>query len=81
MIVMKIIMSILTFCLGLLVPLTAKNVWRPIYIEYMSDYLGVCSDGTIFAYDSYSGSITRSQDEGTTWEAVLGQNAGSFSTN
>ena len=78
---MKRIMSILTFCLGLLVPLTAQNVWRPIYIEYMSDYLGVCSDGTIFAYDSYSGSITRSQDEGTTWEAVLGQNAGSFSTN
>ena len=46
-----------------------------------SEYLGVGTDGTIFAYDGYYGSIIRSQDEGTTWETVLDQNVGIFSTN
>ncbi len=78
---MKKILFTLTICLGLLVPLMAQNVWRPINLDYESDYLGVCTDGTIFAYNGYYGSIIRSQDEGTTWETVLDQNVGYFSTN
>ena len=78
---MKKIIFVLTICLGLLVPLMAQNVWRPINLDYESDYLGVCTDGTIFAYNGYYGSIIRSQDEGTTWETILDQNVGYFSTN
>ena len=70
---------ILVFCASLI---TAQNVWRPINMMVQtSEYLGVCTDGTIFAYDGYYGSIIRSQDEGTTWETVLDQNVGLFSTN
>ena len=78
---MKKILFTLIICLGLLVPLMAQNVWRPINLDYESDYLGVCTDGTIFAYNGYYGSIICSQDEGTTWETVLDQNVGYFSTN
>lgn len=77
---MKKLLSIIIF-FSLLTSLTAQNVWRPINLDYESDYLGVCTDGTIFAYNGYYGSIIRSQDEGTTWETVLDQNVGYFSTN
>jgi len=77
---MKKLLSIIIF-FSLLTSLTAQNVWRPINLDNESDYLGVCTDGTIFAYNGYYGSIIRSQDEGTTWETVLDQNVGYFSTN
>ena len=77
---MKKLLSIIIF-ISILTSLTAQNVWRPINMMVQtSEYLGVCTDETIFAYDGYNGSIIRSQDEGATWETVLDHNIGLFNT-
>ena len=62
---MKKLSFILLLCLGLLAPLTAQNIWKPIEIE--GEFLGVSADGSIFGNWGYSG-LHRSQDEGATWE-------------
>jgi hypothetical protein len=52
--------------------LGAQNIWKPIY---GTGILGVGPDGSIFAY-SDDGALSRSQDEGETWQIVLGQETG-----
>ena len=69
---MKKITTIIIFCFGLFGTLTAQNIWKPINIQ--GSFMGVSSDGSIFTYfgeyGGYSG-ISRSQDEGETWQIVL----------
>ena len=48
------------------------NIWKLIN---GTGILGVGPDGSIFAYGEY-GSLSRSQDEGQTWQIVLGQETG-----
>ena len=62
---MKKLSFILLLCLGLLAPLAAQNIWKPVEIE--GEFLGVSADGSIFGNWGYSG-LHRSQDEGATWE-------------
>ena len=69
---MKKLVLTLAICLGCMGILGAQNVWKPIN---GTGILGVGSDGSIFAYDEY-GKLTRSQDEGETWQIVLGQETG-----
>ena len=69
---MKKIATIIIFCFGLFGTLTAQNIWKPINIQ--GSFMGVSSDGSIYTffdeYGGYSG-ISRSQDEGETWQVVL----------
>ena len=70
---MKRLVLTLVICLGCMGILGAQNnIWKPIN---GTGILGVGPDGTIFAYDEY-GKLTRSQDEGETWQTVLGQETG-----
>ena len=69
---MKRLVLTLAICLGCLGILEAQNIWKPIN---GTGLLGVGPDGRIFAYDEY-GKLTRSQDDGETWQIVLGQETG-----
>ena len=70
---MKKLLSILILCLGCFDFLEAQdNIWKPIN---GTGILGAGSDGSIFAYGEY-GALSRSQDEGETWQIVLGQETG-----
>ena len=70
---MKKLVSIIILCLGCIGILGAQNnIWKPIN---GTGILGVGPDGSIFAYGEY-GSLSRSQDEGETWQIVLGQETG-----
>ena len=69
---MKKLVSILILCLGCLGILGAQNIWKPIN---GTGILGAGPDGSIFAYGEY-GTLSRSQDDGETWQIVLGQETG-----
>jgi hypothetical protein len=70
---MKKLVSIIILCLGCFGFLEAQdNIWKPIN---GTGILGVGPDGSIFAYGEY-GALLRSQDEGETWQIVLGQETG-----
>ena len=70
---MKKLASIIILCLGCMGILGAQNnIWKPIN---GTGILGIGPDGSIFAYSDY-GALSRSQDEGETWQIVLGQETG-----
>ena len=69
---MKRLVLTLAICLGCLGILEAQNIWKPIN---GTGLLGVGPDGSIFAYGE-NGTLARSQDEGETWQIVLGQETG-----
>ncbi len=69
---MKRLVLALVICLGCMGILGAQNIWKPIN---GTGILGAGPDGSIFAYDEY-GKLTRSQDDGETWQIVLGQETG-----
>ena len=50
----------------------AQNIWKPIN---GTGILGAGPDGSIFAYGE-NGTLARSQDDGETWQIVLGQETG-----
>ena len=70
---MKRLAIIMILCLGCLIGLSAQNIWKPINVQGI--YLGVGPDGSIYANHGWSG-IARSQDEGETWQIVLGSETG-----
>ena len=69
---MKKLVSIIILCLGCMGILGAQNIWKPIN---GTGILGAGPDGSIFAYGEY-GTLSRSQDDGETWQTVLGQETG-----
>ena len=70
---MKKLVSIIILCLGCLGILEAQeNIWKPINGTAI---LGAGPDGSIFAFGEY-GTLSRSQDDGETWQIVLGQETG-----
>ncbi len=69
---MKRLALTLVICLGCMSILGAQNVWKPIN---GTGILGAGPDGSIFVYGEY-GALLRSQDEGETWQIVLGQETG-----
>ncbi len=70
---MKKLVSIIILCLGCLGILEAQeNIWKPIN---GTGIIGAAHDGSIFAYGEY-GTLSRSQDDGETWQTVLGQETG-----
>ena len=70
---MKRLVLTLAICLGCLGILGAQNVWKP--ISSNSPILGAASNGDLYAMGGYSG-LLRSQDEGETWQVVLGYETG-----
>jgi hypothetical protein len=72
---MKKLVSIIILCLGCLGFTEAQEtyIWKSVYLQ--GSFLGVSHDGSIFAHDGSNGLI-RSQDEGETWQVVLGQETG-----
>ena len=71
---MKRLILTLAICLGCLGILEAQdNIWKP--IDVSAAFLGVAPDGSIFAYGEY-GTLSRSQDDGETWQTILGQETG-----
>ena len=50
----------------------AQNIWKPIN---GTGILGAAPDGSIFAYGEY-GTLSRSLDDGESWQTVLGQETG-----
>ena len=71
---MKKLVSIIILCLGCLGILEAQdNIWKP--IDVSAAFLGVAPDGSIFANGEY-GTLSRSQDDGETWQIILGQETG-----
>lgn len=71
---MKKLVSIIILCLGCLGILEAQeNIWKP--ISSNSPILGAASNGDLYAMGGYSG-LLRSQDEGETWQVVLGYETG-----
>ncbi len=74
---MKKLVSIILLCLACLGGLEAQNYWKPIGMQGI--FLGVSPDGSIYSYYGGSGNgpcFTRSQDEGETWQVVLGYETG-----
>ena len=74
---MKKLVSIILLCLACLGGLEAQNYWKPIGMQGV--FLGVSPDGSIYSYYGGSGNgpcFTRSQDEGETWQVVLGYETG-----
>ena len=64
----------LAICIGCLGILEAQdNIWKP--INSNSPILGAASNGDLYAMGGYSG-LLRSQDEGETWQVVLGYETG-----
>ena len=74
---MKKIITLIAICLGCCMALPAQNLWKPIGMQGI--FLGVSPDGSIYSYYGGSGNgpcFTRSQDEGETWQVVLGYETG-----
>ena len=70
---MKKLVSIIILCFGCIGILGAQNnIWKPIN---GTGIIGAAPDGSIFAYGE-NGTLARSQDEGETWQIVLGQETG-----
>ena len=69
---MKRLILTLVICLGCFGFLEAQNIWKPIN---GTGIVGAGPDGSIYAY-SENGKLARSQDEGETWQIVLGQETG-----
>ena len=70
---MKKLVSIIILCLGCIGFLGAQNVWKPINVS--AGLLGAAPDGSLYFNCGYSG-IGRSQDEGETYQIVLGYETG-----
>ena len=70
---MKRLALTLAICLGCMGILGAQNVWKP--INSNGPLLGAASNGDLYAMGGYSG-LLRSQDEGETWQVVLGYETG-----
>lgn len=70
---MKKLFTILIICIGCFGLLEAQNIWKPINAQGV--ILGASIDGSLFAHHSNDG-IARSQDEGETWQIVLGPETG-----
>ena len=70
---MKKLFAIFILCLSCFGLLEAQSIWKPINIP--GHLLGISGDGSIFIHSSSSG-LVRSQDEGETWQIVLGQQTG-----
>ena len=64
---MKNLFLTIILCLGLFGTLTAQNIWKPINIP--GTFKGVAANGDLFIGQT---GIQRSQDEGETWQIVLG---------
>ena len=74
---MKKLVSVILLCLACIGGLEAQNYWKPIGMQGI--FLGVSPDGSIYSYYGGSGNgpcFTRSQDEGETWQVVLGYETG-----
>ncbi len=73
---MKKLVSIILLCLACLGGLEAQNYWKPIGMQGI--FLGAGPDGILYCYGSSDNgiAITRSQDEGETWQVVLGYETG-----
>ena len=69
---MKKLVSTLILCLSLFGTMMAQNYWKSLPMQGI--FLGVGPDGSLFSY--YNHGITRSQDEGQTWEVVLSAETG-----
>jgi hypothetical protein len=69
---MKKLVSTLILCLILFGTMMAQNYWKSLPMQGI--FLGVGPDGSLFSY--YNHGITRSQDEGQTWEVVLSAETG-----
>ena len=72
---MKKTLFILAVCFCLFGTIEAQNIWKPINVE--GSLLGASSDGSLFARDDSNG-LLRSQDEGATWQVVLGNETGFY---
>ena len=72
---MKKTLFILAVCFCLFGTIEAQNIWKPINVE--GSLLGVSSDGSLFARDDSNG-LLRSQDEGATWQVLLGNETGFY---
>lgn len=70
---MKKLFTILIICIGCFGLLDAQNIWKPINAQGV--ILGASADGSLFAHHDSNG-IARSQDEGETWQIVLGPETG-----
>ena len=70
---MKRLVLTLAICLGCIGILGAQNVWKP--IDVSAAFLGAAPDGSLYFNCGYSG-IGRSQDEGETYQIVLGYETG-----
>ena len=70
---MKRLVLTLVICLGCMGILGAQNVWKP--IDVSAAFLGAAPDGSLYFNCGYSG-IGRSQDEGETYQIVLGYETG-----
>ena len=70
---MKRLVLTLVICLGCMGILGAQNVWKP--VSSNGPLLGAASNGDLYAMGGYSG-LLRSQDEGETWQVVLGYETG-----
>ena len=73
---MKKLVSIILLCLACLGGLEAQNYWKSIGMQGI--FLGVSPEGSYYSYyaSTYGPSIIRSQDEGDTWQIVLGYETG-----
>lgn len=69
---MKKLVSTLILCLSLFGTMMAQNYWKSLPMQGI--FLGLGPDGSLFSY--YNHGITRSQDEGQTWEVVLSAETG-----
>ena len=69
---MKRLVLTLAILAGFALGGVAQNIWKPIN---GTGIMGASPDGSIFAYGEY-GTLSRSQDDGETWQIVLGQETG-----
>ena len=70
---MKKLLLTLTILTAFALSGTAQNIWKPITCD--TPLLGAASNGDLYAMGGYSG-LLRSQDEGETWQVVLGHETG-----
>ena len=69
---MKRLVLTLAILAGFVLGGVAQNIWKPIN---GTGIIGAAPDGSIFAYGEY-GTLSRSQDDGESWQIVLGQETG-----
>ena len=73
---MKKLVFIFIFCFICFGFLDAQDIWKNINLQ--GDFLGASADGSLFARPE-NGGLSRSTDEGVTWEIVVGEGE-NFST-